>query len=181
MKSCRPNLLLTTAMLAGLLGACAEAPIPLADSSASLRTTLDRAGYVDISASQDRYKGIVTLRGHVAAEADKARAESIVRDVAGTEAVVNRIALNPSNSAGDAQWIDPDKDIELNLSAALRRNNLSDSVKYTVKNYVVTLTGKVSSQRLRRQSQDVAASVPNVEQVVNELHVRNRGASSSRP
>jgi len=37
----------------------------------------------------------------------------------------------------------------------------------------------VESQSLRRKAQDVAANVPNVQQVVNELQVKNQRASST--
>ncbi|MGP0072389.1 MAG: BON domain-containing protein [Bryobacteraceae bacterium] len=49
----------------------------------------------------------------------------------------------------------------------------------SVKNHVVTLTGDVYSQDARQKVQDVAAAVPNVQQVVNELEVKNRKASAS--
>jgi osmotically-inducible protein OsmY len=53
-------------------------------------------------------------------------------------------------------------------------------VKYAVKNHVVTLTGEVDSQSKRRAVAGVAASVPNVQQVVNELQVKNQKATSSQ-
>jgi osmotically-inducible protein OsmY len=81
----------------------------------------------------------------------------------------------------DARTInsDLDKGIELNLDAALIADNLHDGVKYAVKNHVVTLTGEVDSQSKRREAARVAGSVPNVQQVVNELQVKNQKATSS--
>jgi osmotically-inducible protein OsmY len=52
-------------------------------------------------------------------------------------------------------------------------------VKYGVKNGVATLTGQVNSQSKRAEAERVAASVPNVQQVVNELQVTDQKASSS--
>jgi osmotically-inducible protein OsmY len=49
-----------------------------------------------------------------------------------------------------------------------------------VKNGVVTLTGEVNSQSKRSLVEKVAAGVPNVQQVVNELQVRNQKASSTQ-
>jgi osmotically-inducible protein OsmY len=43
----------------------------------------------------------------------------------------------------------------------------------------VTLTGQVNSQSKRRAVESVAAAVPNVQQVVNELQVKNQKATSS--
>jgi osmotically-inducible protein OsmY len=54
------------------------------------------------------------------------------------------------------------------------------SVNYSVKNGVVTLTGEVSSEATRTAAQNVAAGVPNVQQVVNDLQVKNQKASSSQ-
>src|SRR5207248_10330584 len=62
---------------------------------------------------------------------------------------------------------------EKNLDAALVQNKLQKKVKYDVKNGVVTLTGEVNSQSKRAQAEKVASSVPNVQQVVNELQVRS--------
>jgi osmotically-inducible protein OsmY len=74
---------------------------------------------------------------------------------------------------------DLDDGIGKNLDAALILNKLHESVKYDVKNHVVTLTGEVDSQSARRQAGSIASSVPNVWQVVNELQVKNQKATSS--
>ena len=74
---------------------------------------------------------------------------------------------------------DLDKGIEQNLDAALIQSKLHDGVKYAVKSGVVTLTGEVDSQAKRREAAKVAGAVPNVQQVVNELQVKNQKASSS--
>jgi len=48
-----------------------------------------------------------------------------------------------------------------------------------VKNGVITLKGNVNSQSRRATVEKLAAAVPNVKQVVNELEVRNQKATSS--
>jgi osmotically-inducible protein OsmY len=75
---------------------------------------------------------------------------------------------------------DLDQGIEKNLDAALIQNKMHDDVKYKVKSGVVTLTGEVNSQNKRDQANQVATNVPNVNQVVNDLQVKNQKASSSR-
>jgi osmotically-inducible protein OsmY len=74
---------------------------------------------------------------------------------------------------------DLDKGIENNLHAALVQNKLEDNVKFDVKNGVVKLTGDVNSQALRSQAAQIASAVPNVQQVVNEVQVKNQRATSS--
>jgi osmotically-inducible protein OsmY len=95
--------------------------------------------------------------------------------------VAAQIAVVPVGAESDAKTMnsDLDKGIEQNLDAALIQSKLHDGVKYAVKNHVVTLTGEVDSQSKRREAENVAASVPNVQQVVNELQVKNQKATSS--
>jgi osmotically-inducible protein OsmY len=106
---------------------------------------------------------------------------SIAISMAGGQVVSNRIAVLPRGAEREARTInaDLDKGIGLNLDAALIANKLHESVKYDVRNRVVTLTGEVDSQSKRRQAEGVATSVPNVGQVVNELQVKNQKATSS--
>ena len=75
---------------------------------------------------------------------------------------------------------DLDKGIEQNLDAALIRNKMHDNVKYAVKSGVVTLTREVNSEDKRVHAEKVATRVPNVQQVLNDLQVKNQKASSSQ-
>jgi hyperosmotically inducible periplasmic protein len=181
MKMLKPSLALLAVAIVGTLAGCSTTSTKAPDVADSLRTSLDQAGLKDVSASQDRDKGVVTLTGHVAADGDKAQAESIARSIAGAEVVSNQIAVVPPGAENEAKAInsDLDKGIESNLDAALVENRLHDSVKYAVKNNVVTLTGEVDSQSKRARAQNVASAVPNVQQVVNELQVEKQKASSS--
>jgi len=151
------------------------------DVSASIRRALDQAGFRKVSINQDRDKGVVTLGGHVEADGDKAQAEALATSLAGGQVVADQIAVLPLGAESDARTMnsDLDKGIEQNLDAALIQSKLHDGVKYAVKSRVVTLTGEVDSQAKRREVASVAASVPNVQQVVNELQVKNQKASSS--
>ena len=169
-------------LVAGIFVGCSQTPTKSPDVSGNIRQSLDQAGFKDVSVSQDRDKGVVTLGGHVAADADKAQAESIATPLAGGQVVSNQIAVIPLGSESAAKAVNSDLDggIGKNLDAALIQNKLHDSVKYTVKNSVVTLTGEVDSQSKRQQAESIASSVPNVQQVVNELQVKNQKATSSK-
>jgi len=162
--------------------ACSESPRKSPDVSDSIRRSLDDAGLKNVSVSQDRDKGVVTLDGHVAADADKSQAESIAKSVAVGQVVANQIAVEPPGVETDAKAInsDLDKGIANNLDAALIKNKLEKSVKYDVKNAVVTLTGDVNSQAMRSQAEKIASSVPNVGQVVNNLQVKDQKATSTK-
>jgi hyperosmotically inducible protein len=169
-----------TMIVAGVLAGCSQT-VKAPDVSGSIRSALDQAGLKKVSITQDRDKGVVTLGGHVGADADKARAEDLAKSLAGGEVVADEIAVLPLGAESDARTMnsDLDKGIEQNLDAALILNKLHDAVKYAVKSGVVTLTGEVDSQSKRRQAATVAGAVPNVQQVVNELQVKNQKATSS--
>jgi osmotically-inducible protein OsmY len=179
MRILRPCLLLLAVVVVGALVGCSTTS-KSPDVSASVRTALDQAGLKDVSVSQDRDKGVVTLGGHVATDADKAQAESITKSIAGAQVVADQIAVIPAGAESASKDInsDLDKGIESNLDAALISAKLHKNVKYSVKNRVVTLTGEVHSPANRARAEQVAGAVPNVQQVVNELQVKDQKATS---
>jgi hyperosmotically inducible protein len=171
-----------TLVAVGALISCSGASQKSPDLSASVRAALDQAGLKSVSVSQDRDKGVVTLGGQVASVGDKAQAETLAKSLAGAQVVANEIAVIPVGGEKDAKAMnaDLDKGIEVNLDAALILNKMHDNVKYDVKSAVVTLTGEVPSQSLRADAENVALRVPNVQQVVNNLQVKNQKASSAK-
>jgi hyperosmotically inducible periplasmic protein len=180
MNTLKPCLSLLAVVVIGTLAGCSTNSTRSADVSGGIRTSLDQAGLKDVSVSEDHDKGVVTLAGHVAADADKAQAQSIATSMAGAQVVSNQIAVIPPGEH-DAKKVnsDLDKGIEGNLDAALLQGSLHKNVNYAVNNQVVTLTGEVDSQSKRAQAQTIASAVPNVQQVVNELQVKDQKASSS--
>jgi hyperosmotically inducible periplasmic protein len=180
MKTLRSWMFLLAVVAVGTMVGCSSSSTKSADVSNSIRSSLDQAGFKDVTVSQDRDKGVVTLGGHVATDADKSQAESIAKSLAGTQVVANQIAVITAGSESAAKDMnsDLDKGIESNLDAALIQAKLHTNVKFSVKNHVVTLTGEVHSQANRTRAEQVAAGVPNVQQVVNELQVRDQKATS---
>lgn len=174
--------LLTTLLLfaIGVFAGCSTTT-KSPDVSDSVRRSLDQSGYKDVTVSDDRDKGVVTLGGNVTMDSDKAQAESIAKSIAGSQVVADQIAVVPTEDSSAAKAVnsDLDKGIEKNLDAALIQNRMRKQVKYDVKNGVVTLTGDVNSESRRSRAQSVASSVPNVQQVVNELQIKDQKASST--
>src|SRR4030095_4866849 len=101
------------------LGASGTTKSP--DVSDAIRKPLDQAGLKDVSVSQDRDKGVVTLGGHVATEEDKSQAESITKSLAAGQIVADQIAVLPPGVEKNTKAVnsDLDKGIEKNLDAAL--------------------------------------------------------------
>ena len=182
MKTFKLFLALLALLAAGILAGCSQTATQSPDVSDSIRKSLDQAGFKNVSVSQDRDKGVVTLGGQVASENDKAQAESLAKSLAGAQVLADQIAVVPVGVENDAKAVnsDLDKGIEKNLDAALIQNQMHDNVRYKVKSAVVTLTGEVNSQSKRDNAQTVATNVPNVKQVVNDLQVKNQKASSSQ-
>jgi len=169
--------------MAGLLAGCSAAGKSAEkspDVANGIRTSLDENGLKDVSVSQDRDKGVVTLTGQVAADADKARAASLAKSLAGEQVVANEIIVTPPGIEADAKKINSalDDAVGNDLKAYFIQYGLSDSVSYSVRAGVVTLTGHVNSEAKRRQAAKLASSVANVTQVVNELQVTDQKATS---
>jgi hyperosmotically inducible protein len=181
MKRYKLSLTLLALLVVGTLVGCSTST-KSPDVSDSIRKSLDQAGLKAVSVTQDRDKGVVTLSGNVAADADKAQAESIATSIATGQIVSNQIAVVPPGVESEAKTVNSDLDagIEKNLDAALITNRLQKAVKFDVKNGVVTLTGEVNSKTQRARAEKVASSVPNVKQVVNELEIKNPKATSSK-
>ena len=178
------NLLIAAIALigSGFLTGCSATSATSPDVSDTIRKSLDQAGFKDVTVSQDRDKGIVTLGGTTASDSDKVQAEALAKSSAGAQVVADQIAVVPPGHETEAKAVNSDLDdgIEKNLDAALIQNRLHHDVKYAVKSGVVTLTGEVNSENKRKTAEKVATGVPNVQQVVNDLQVKNQKASSSQ-
>jgi hyperosmotically inducible protein len=181
MRSLRLFCSISTVLIIGSMTACSDTPTKSPDVTGNIRQSLDQAGLKDVSVSQDRDKGVVTLTGDTTSDADKAQAELIAKTYAGTQVVSDQIAVRPPGDESIAKKVDADLDkgIENNFEAVLAQHKLDSAVKYDVKNGVITLNGKVNSQSKRAWVEKLATEVPNVRQVVNELQVKDQKASSS--
>src|SRR5437868_11736593 len=176
MKPVKLTLTLLFLIAAGTFSGCSRPATKSADVAGDIRKSLDQSILKDVSVSQDRDKGVVTLGGHVASDADKAQAESIAKSQAAGQVIANEIAVTPSGAEGDARTVNKDLDagIEKNLDAELVTNKLNKSIRTDVKNGVVTLKGEVNSQAARERVEKIASRVPNVQQVVNEIEVKDQ-------
>jgi osmotically-inducible protein OsmY len=163
----------------GLLAGCSTQP-KSADVKDSITQTLKGSGYADVSVSQDREKGVVTLGGHVQSQEDKTKAESLAKGIAGGQTVADEILVQPPASAKIAKEVSADEDaaIQKNLDAVFASAGLK-GVKHKTKNGVVTLTGSVSAEATRSQAELAAQQTPNVQQVVNELQASRGSANPS--
>ncbi|MGH9744036.1 MAG: BON domain-containing protein [Candidatus Acidiferrum sp.] len=181
MSSIRLSCALLASLAVGIFSGCSSTPTKSPDVTDAVRSSLDQAGLKNVSVSQDRDKGVVTLTGTTASDADKSQAESIAKSIAGSQVVSDQISVQPPGDESTAKKVNSDLDegIEKDFDAVLVGHKLDSVVKYDVKNGVVTLTGHVNSQSKRSWVEKLAAGVPNVKQVVNELQVKHQKATSS--
>ena len=182
MKTTKLLVIVLTLSAIGTMVGCSRFSAKAPTASDSIRRALDQAGLKDITVSEDRDKGIVTLGGQVARDDQKAQADSLAKSFAGGEVVADQIAVIPAGAEKEAKAMNSDLDqgIEKNLDAALIQNKMYHDVNYSVKSGVVTLTGEVNSQDNRALAEKVATGVPNVQQVVNNLQIKNQKATSGQ-
>jgi osmotically-inducible protein OsmY len=118
MKTVRLPVTLLTLLIVGTFAGC-SGTTKSPDVSDSIRKSLDQAGFKDVSVSQDRDKGVVTLGGHVPSDVDKSQAEAIAQSIARGQVVSNQIGVIPPAAESEAKTInsDLDKGMEKNLDA----------------------------------------------------------------
>lgn len=153
-----------------------------ADIKTDVEKALSQAGLATIKVSLDQDKGVVTLSGDVQTDADKQRAGDVAKSMSGSLVIANEIGVRPSGFESEAKHIDSSLDtaIEKNFEAILVGKQLEKGIKYAAENGVLTLKGEVNSPSMRHEVELLAASVPNVKQVVNELQITELKATSRK-
>ena len=141
----------------------------------NFKDSLKQAGFENISVSEDRNKGVVTLSGDVASQDDKARAEQAAQQAAGNEIVANQILVT-GNDKGQAKKVsgDVDKAVEARVKEFIDAEKLNKQhIRYESKNGVLTLTGTVDNAQLRAAMEKNFASIDGVTQVVDKLDIKS--------
>jgi osmotically-inducible protein OsmY len=92
--------------------------------------------------------------------------------------------VRPEGVEGSAKKIDSNLDdaIEKDFKAVIIAHRLDKQhITFDAKNGVLTLKGSVDTPAQRQQAEKLAASVPNVQQVVNELDVKGGRHAKTAP
>src|ERR1039457_2591551 len=117
MKKVRLSVTLLTLLIVGTLAGC-SGTTKSPDVSDSIRKSLDQGGLQDVSVSQDRDKGVVTLGGHVPSDGDKSQAESIAKSIAGGQVVRSQIGVIPPSVESEAKAVNSDLDKGIEIGRA---------------------------------------------------------------
>ena len=146
------------------------------DEKAAVDQALTSNDFGTVNVSQDREKGVMTLKGDVALPGDKDRALKIAQRAAPDYTVANEIGVRPETVPGaagaDAKL---DSAIEENFKASIKsHDNLNDqSISASAKNGTLVIKGSVKTAQQKAEAGTLAKQVPNVQQVVNELEVKS--------
>jgi hyperosmotically inducible periplasmic protein len=141
----------------------------------SVKNALEQADLKGVTVDEDKDKNTVTLTGTLHSEDAKRQAGEVARAAAGDRIIANEISVEPVGNESSARKIESNVDdaIEKNYKAALIAKGLDkQDISFDAKNGVLTLKGKVKTPQQRQQAQRVAANIPEVAQVVNEIEVK---------
>jgi osmotically-inducible protein OsmY len=141
----------------------------------SVKTGLEQADLKDVRVSEDMDKNTITLDGTLHSDDSKQKAADVAKTNAGPRIVVNQISVEPVGAESQAKDIASNLDdgIENNYKAALISKGLDkEHIRYDVKNGVLTLTGNVQTTGQRKEAEQLAQAVPNVQQVLNEINIK---------
>jgi hyperosmotically inducible periplasmic protein len=141
----------------------------------SVKQALQQADLTEVSVAEDRDKNTVTLSGTVHSADAKGKAGDVAKGAAGNRIVVNELSVQPVGAESEARSIASNVDdaIEKNYKAELISKGLDKQhIDFAAKNGVLTLKGSVKSVAQRSEAQTAAASVPNVQQVLNQIDVK---------
>ena len=140
----------------------------------TVKNSLQQADLQSVTVDEDRDKNLITLGGSVHSPEAKARALEVAKAAAPSRVIANQISIEPVGQESAARKISRDVDgaIEKQYQAVLIANHLDKGIHYQAKNGVLRLTGKVDTPDDRQAAEQLASSVPNVQQVVNELQVK---------
>jgi osmotically-inducible protein OsmY len=139
-----------------------------------VKKALEQADLKDVTVDEDRDKNTITLAGTLHSNDAKAKAGEVARSAAPNRTVANEISVQPVGIESEAKDIASNLDdgIERNCKAALISSGLDKQhIRFDAKNGVLTLKGTVQTEKERQEAQRVAAAIPHVQQVVNNIEV----------
>ncbi|MCM5569566.1 BON domain-containing protein [Burkholderiaceae bacterium FT117] len=126
----------------------------------------DAAGAIEAAVSE----GVVTFEGQVASLSHKRLAGVLAWWTAGCRDVVNSLAVMPDEEDNDGEVVDA-----LALVFELDPSLDAEGIAIRCENWVVTLSGTVTSEHDRRRAEADAWALFGVDEVVDALRVRMPG------
>jgi hyperosmotically inducible protein len=128
---------------------------------------------------QDRRHGEITLRGIVDSNDKKTQAESLAGLAAPGYSIKNQIQVQSAGLEGMERSSEKsaslDSAIEDNFKASLQSSKRleKEDIKYSADKGTLYLKGSVKSEREKKEAEDLAKKVPQVQHVVNDIAVKS--------
>ena len=147
------------------------------DVKLAVYNSLDQHDLRSVTVSQDRQAGVITLSGIVGANDRKQRAEQLAQQAAPGYSIIDRIQVDDAGIQGEVQAATQsaqlDSSIEDHFRAALASHRAlkTQNIECTANNGILTLKGTVKTAQERKEAEDLAMKVPQVQHVVNEIQV----------
>src|SRR5262249_15495670 len=129
----------------------------------------------------DTEAGNVTLHGKVYTDAEKAKAESTVKGIAGVKSIKNLLQVVPEPRAKAVEAADDQ--VKDRVAKALKADpaiGASDVRVQSVNNGVVLLGGDVKNMTDHLRAVEIAANVPGVRRVESEIKGPDKLAAATR-
>ena len=158
-------------VFAGVASAAADIP----DAWVTMKTKVSlmtTEGLSTMDLNVDTVKGVVTLHGKVATEAEKAKAETVASGIDGAKEVKNLLQVVPSAQREVVERSDDviKKGID-DAFKANRRVSTSGITVASVNKGVVLLSGKTQSLEAHLEAVEVAHAVKGVRRVATEVEL----------
>ena len=141
----------------------------------AVKTALEQSDLKDVTVSENADKNTITLGGTLHSDNAKQQAADVAKANAGERIIVNEVSVQPVGQESQAKSVTSNLDdgIESNYKAALVAKGLNkEQIRFDAKNGVLTLKGKVKSPSKRKEAEQLAQAIPNVQQVLNEIDVK---------
>jgi len=138
-----------------------------------------------VMVNQNRESGVITLTGIVGDASRKSRAEELAKEAAPGYTITDNIQVVSSGlqgmiSAATAKS-ELDTSIENHFKASIKGHKDLDqqAIQYWANGGTLTLKGAVKTEKEKREAEELAKKVPQVQHVVNEIEVAPHKTSPS--
>ncbi|HEY1579715.1 MAG TPA: BON domain-containing protein [Terracidiphilus sp.] len=148
------------------------------DERMAVYNALDQHDLRSVTVSQDRGAGTITLSGIVGSNDSRQRAEQVAQQSAPGYQIVDRLQIDTTGIQSDIQSstrkAQLDSAIEDHFRSTISAHPSLKSQKIQAIAYhgTLTLKGSVKTVQERKQAEDLAKKVPQVQHVVNQLQVQ---------
>lgn len=173
--SCQTPLLSSAAILAAAMALAGCNSVSHPDEKSAVTDALKNNNLSAVSVSEDRDKGVMTLKGNLDSQEVRDQAENVAKQAAPDYIIADEIGVRPpGESEAGAIASSLDSAIEDNYNATIKaHSSLNDQgIDCSAKNGTLVLKGSVKTAKQKKEAEDIAKRIPDVHEVVNEIEVK---------